>query len=171
MPSRFVKFSSVEASYKKHSDVLLRPRYQILFTYPSNDYRSWAFGLEACGYATAKGYGLRLIELIEKYNLTQYDLPTEPTPEPISFENTSLPQEIGAPQYLANQGRVITVSQSPPQYLANQGRVMTVSQSPRSPSMKPQTSVSKRQKTLVESNFVNRQGQAVQYILTEVGEE
>ena len=154
IPSRFVKFSSVEASYKKHSDVLLRARYQILFSYPSSDYRSWAFGLEACGYATAKGYGLRLIELIEKYDLTQYDLPTEPAPEPIFFENIVPPQEIEAPQYSAYQSRV-----------------MSVSQSPRSPSMASKASVSKPPKTLVESRFVNSQGQAVYYILTEVGKE
>ena len=154
VPSRFIKFSSVGASYKKHSDVLLRPRYQVLFTYLPSDYRSWAYGLEACGYATAKGYGLRLIELIEKYDLTQYDLPVEPMPEPISFENTSAKLEIAAPQYLANQGRIITVSQSP-----------------RSPSMGQKLPVSMPQKTLLESRFVNRQGQTVHYILTEVGEE
>jgi hypothetical protein len=157
IPSRFIKFSSVEASYKKHSDVLLRPRYQVLFTYSSSDYRSWAFGLEVCGYATAKGYGWRLIELIEKYDLAQYDLPQEPTPEPIFEENPSLPQAIAPPQYFAPQGRVLSVSQS---------RAPSVA-----PSIAPKPSVSVRQKTLVESRFVNRQGQAVHYILTEVGEE
>jgi Mannosyl-glycoprotein endo-beta-N-acetylglucosaminidase len=154
VPSRFIKFSSVEASYKKHSDVLLRPRYQVLFTYAANDYRSWAFGLEACGYATAKGYGWRLIELIEKYDLMQHDLPLEPIPEPISFDDASPTREIGTPQYSTHQGRV-----------------MSVSQSLRSPAETQKQPVSARPKTSVESRFVNSKGQVVHYILTEAGEE
>ena len=171
IPSRFVKFNSVEASYKKHSDVLRRSRYQILFTYSSSDYRSWALGLETCGYATAKGYGSRLIELIEKYDLTQYDLPDEPTPELISFQNAPPTRETEAPQYLTHEKRVRVVSPSPPQYLGDERRVTAVSQNPRSPSAKPPTTTAKRPQTFVESRYVNRQGQAVQYILTEIGEE
>ena len=178
IPSRFIKFSSVEASYKKHSDVLLRPRYRILFTHPSSDYRSWALGLEACGYATAQGYAGRLTALIEKYDLTQYDLPDEPAPESISFDNPSPVRETEASreggtsyQYSAPQSRVVSVSQDPPQYLTHQKRVMSVSQSLRSPSIEQKPPVSPRQKTFVESRYTNRQGQAVQYILTEVGEE
>jgi hypothetical protein len=140
IPSRFVKFNSVEASYKKHSEVLLRPRYQVLFTYSPSDYRSWALGLEACGYATAKGYGLRLIQLIEKYDLTQYDLPQEPLPDVISFDNT-------APT---------PTTQYPPQYSAPLRQVKFASE--RLTPLKP----------IIESRFINKQGQAVQYILTEV---
>lgn len=76
-PSKFVKFSSAEESYRKHSEFLMtRERYRVLFSYDRTDYRAWANGLKACGYATAPDYAAKLISLIEKYNLAQYDVPS-----------------------------------------------------------------------------------------------
>jgi len=73
----FRKYNSVEDSYEDHSKFLLQyPRYAVLFTYDIRDYTSWAKGLQACGYATNKGYANSLIQLIETYDLYRYDTKT-----------------------------------------------------------------------------------------------
>ena len=70
----FRAYESVEASYQDHAEFLdSSPRYDSLFAYPSNDYRSWARGLKAAGYATAPDYAERLVAIIEKYNLQLLD--------------------------------------------------------------------------------------------------
>ena len=64
----FRAYPSVEASYADHAEFLdSSPRYDSLFAYPSNDYRSWARGLKAAGYATAPDYAERLVTIIERY--------------------------------------------------------------------------------------------------------
>jgi len=73
----FRKYNSVEDSYEDHSKFLLQyPRYAVLFTYDIRDYTSWAKGLQACGYATNKGYANSLIQIIETYDLYRYDTKT-----------------------------------------------------------------------------------------------
>ena len=70
----FRAYPSVEESYQDHAEFLdSSPRYDSLFSYPSNDYRSWARGLKAAGYATAPDYAERLVAIIEKYNLHLLD--------------------------------------------------------------------------------------------------
>lgn len=70
----FRSYPSVEASYQDHAEFLdSSPRYDSLFSYPSNDYRSWARGLKAAGYATAPDYAQRLIKIIEDYRLYLLD--------------------------------------------------------------------------------------------------
>ena len=44
-----------------------------MFTLSPTDYRAWAHGLKACGYATSPTYAQKLIGIIELYNLSQYD--------------------------------------------------------------------------------------------------
>jgi flagellum-specific peptidoglycan hydrolase FlgJ len=141
--SRFIKFNSVEDSYRKHSEVLQRPRYQALFTYHISDYHSWAYGLETCGYATSKGYGSQLIALIDRYNLSQYTLPEEPAPDVISFESS--------PRITAK---------APPQYLGHPQPVNVVST--------PKQPVSMPVKPSIESQFINSRGEKVHYILSEM---
>lgn len=70
---RFRKYSSVVESYEDHSQFLLKPRYSSLFTYDIKDYRAWAKGLKACGYATSPTYAESLIRIIETYRLYEYD--------------------------------------------------------------------------------------------------
>lgn len=71
----FRKYSSVEESYIDHSEFLdKQPRYDSLFVYSSTDYRSWARGLKAAGYATAHDYAERLIRIIEDNRLDLLDL-------------------------------------------------------------------------------------------------
>ena len=70
----FRAYPSVEASYQDHADFLDQsPRYDSLFAYPSDDYRSWARGLKAAGYATAPDYAERLVKIIESMKLYLLD--------------------------------------------------------------------------------------------------
>ena len=75
----FRKYKSVEESYADHAKFLLQyPHYDVLFTYNIRDYAAWAKGLQACGYATDKGYANKLIGIIEGYELYEYDTKTLP---------------------------------------------------------------------------------------------
>ena len=70
----FREYESVEDSYIDHSEFLdKQPRYDSLFVYEATDYRSWARGLKAAGYATAPDYADRLIRLIEDNRLDLLD--------------------------------------------------------------------------------------------------
>ena len=44
-----------------------------MFQLDRKDYKGWATGLKKAGYATSPTYATRLIEIIETYNLSQYD--------------------------------------------------------------------------------------------------
>ena len=70
---KFRKYRSVRESYEDHSLFLKQPRYSRLFTLKPTDYKAWARGLKACGYATLPTYGDRLIKIIETYDLHQLD--------------------------------------------------------------------------------------------------
>lgn len=70
----FRKYTNPEESYRDHSMFLTsRTRYSSLFKLAKNDYKSWAKGLKAAGYATDPNYPAKLISLIERYNLQKYD--------------------------------------------------------------------------------------------------
>ena len=70
----FRKYSKVSDSYRDHSEFLKnRGRYSFLFDYKMTDYKSWAKGLKKAGYATNPHYADKLIELIERFDLAQYD--------------------------------------------------------------------------------------------------
>mgnify|MGYP002154377668 FL=1 len=61
-------------SFEDHSKFLVNSsRYSRLFSLSMQDYRGWAHGLKACGYATNPRYAYKLIELIELYKLYVYD--------------------------------------------------------------------------------------------------
>lgn len=70
----FRKYSSVEDSYRDHSNFLMdNPRYASLFKLATTDYKSWAQGLKKAGYATANHYDKTLIGIIEEYKLYRLD--------------------------------------------------------------------------------------------------
>lgn len=70
----FRKYNDPKLSFKDHSSFLTsRPRYNKLFTLKQNDYVSWAYGLKEAGYATDKLYPVKLIKLIEDYELYRFD--------------------------------------------------------------------------------------------------
>lgn len=72
--SCFRVYTDVAQSYIDHSNFLMqRERYQRLFDFKKTDYINWAVGLQQCGYATNNQYALRLIDLIEKYELHHFD--------------------------------------------------------------------------------------------------
>lgn len=70
----FRKYASPANSYEDHSLFLKRKRYESLFTLPLTDYKGWAHGLKACGYATDPKYADKLIRIIEQYNLQDLTL-------------------------------------------------------------------------------------------------
>lgn len=71
----FRKYKTVLESYKDHADFLSsRDRYKTLFELHITDYKGWARGLKAAGYATSPTYADKLIEIIEKYELFKYDI-------------------------------------------------------------------------------------------------
>lgn len=71
----FRVYNDPEQSFRDHSQFLLRKRYEKLFTLDKNDYKGWAKGLKEAGYATNSRYPELLIDLIERYQLYQYDRP------------------------------------------------------------------------------------------------
>ena len=75
----FRKYSNVAESYRDHSLFLSeRGRYSFLFEYKKSDYKKWAKGLKKAGYATNPKYASLLIDLIEKYQLYNYDKIDQP---------------------------------------------------------------------------------------------
>ena len=70
----FRAYDNVYESYQDHSVFLTTSkRYSCLFQLKLTDYKGWARGLKACGYATSPTYATKLIEIIELYKLYQYD--------------------------------------------------------------------------------------------------
>ena len=70
----FRKYNNPEESYQDHAAIVSkRSRYASLFKLPKGDYKAWAKGLKAAGYATDPKYPEKLISYIERYHLDQYD--------------------------------------------------------------------------------------------------
>ena len=70
----FRAYDNAKQSYEDHSKFLSQnTRYRSLFSLQRTDYRNWARGLKACGYATNPVYADKLIELIELYKLYELD--------------------------------------------------------------------------------------------------
>lgn len=70
----FRKYNDAKYSYRDHSLFLThRSRYKGLFALDIDDYKGWAKGLRAAGYATDRKYPDKLISLIERYDLDKYD--------------------------------------------------------------------------------------------------
>ncbi|MCX3264478.1 glucosaminidase domain-containing protein [Pedobacter agri] len=95
----FRVYKDARESFKDHSEFLKRKRYSFLFQLDKNDYRSWAQGLKTAGYATNPKYPDLLINMIEKYQLYQYDQ-SESEKQKIAREdrvfseiNQNIPQE------------------------------------------------------------------------------
>jgi len=70
----FRAYDSAFESYEDHSRFLAgSKRYAALFKLKATDYKGWARGLKAAGYATNPQYANKLIELIQLYKLYEYD--------------------------------------------------------------------------------------------------
>ena len=70
----FRTYEDPAESYRDHSVFLSgRQRYAFLFKFHKSDYKSWARGLKKAGYATDPKYPKKLISIIQRYELYQYD--------------------------------------------------------------------------------------------------
>ncbi|WP_299227107.1 glucosaminidase domain-containing protein [uncultured Psychroserpens sp.] len=70
----FRKYNYAKTSYEDHSVFLTtRGRYSKLFQLKEDDYKAWAKGLRAAGYATDRKYPEKLISLIERFELYRFD--------------------------------------------------------------------------------------------------
>lgn len=78
----FRKYRLAEESFRDHSLFLTsRAHYAPLFKLDILDYKGWAFGLKAAGYATNPSYPQLLIKIIEDHKLYDVDrLALEPAP-------------------------------------------------------------------------------------------
>ena len=91
----FRKYQYVETSYDDHSEFLTkRKRYAFLFNYSSKDYKRWAKGLRKAGYATDRKYPDKLIGIIERYKLHEFDKVKKK-----DFKMKKSPEEIEKPTY------------------------------------------------------------------------
>ena len=89
----FRSYDNARDSYLDHTDFLMsRSRYAFLFDYKSTDYKNWAKGLRKAGYATDPKYPQRLISLIERYNLYQYDTGVKVAKKPVAAKTDSKTQ-------------------------------------------------------------------------------
>jgi len=71
----FRRYDSPMESFRDHSYFLTqRDRYKGLFELDVTDYKGWAHGLKAAGYATNPKYAEILIRTIEEYQLYQFDI-------------------------------------------------------------------------------------------------
>ncbi len=85
----FRKYANPFDSYRDHSEFLkTRPRYSNLFALGREDYKNWAQGLKAAGYATNPQYAELLIEIIESNRLYAYD--TYPCPPDLEADPTAV---------------------------------------------------------------------------------
>ncbi|MGY4539799.1 flagellum-specific peptidoglycan hydrolase FlgJ [Mucilaginibacter sp. UYNi724] len=71
----FRVYNNPEESFRDHSEFLKKKNYARLFELDKNDFKRWAYGLKACGYATNPKYPQLLLNIINKYQLDQYDRP------------------------------------------------------------------------------------------------
>lgn len=70
----FRAYDSAFDSYEDHSRFLATgQRYKSLFKLRTTDYKGWANGLKAAGYATSPRYAQALIDIIQLYGLHEYD--------------------------------------------------------------------------------------------------
>ena len=76
----FRKYTKVSDSYRDRSLFLSnRDRYSFLFEYKLTHYKKWAKGLRKAGYATNPKYHRLLINLIDKYDLSRFDMNNDST--------------------------------------------------------------------------------------------
>lgn len=90
--SCFRSYRRPEESFIAHSEFLRDPkkewRYGFLFQLDPLDYKNWATGLKKAGYATSATYDTKLIAIIERYQLFQYDRPPVTDPMVNVVEHT-----------------------------------------------------------------------------------
>ncbi|RPE09810.1 LysM peptidoglycan-binding domain-containing protein [Chitinophaga lutea] len=112
----FRKYGSATESWRDHSEFLRNnPRYRFLFDLNPEDYKAWAYGLKTAGYATSRTYPQQLIQIIERYNLQQYNalaMSKAPIPTgPVFVQNEGY--EPGAPQQQGQKAAPVVYAEAP----------------------------------------------------------
>lgn len=101
----FRKYNHPKYSYRDHSLFLTeRKRYAPLFDLEPDDYKGWAKGLKAAGYATDRKYPDKLISLIERYELYKYDGEVLGKTAVAYTERKPAVKSAGSRQYVVKQG-------------------------------------------------------------------
>jgi flagellum-specific peptidoglycan hydrolase FlgJ len=110
----FRVYDRPEDSFRDHSLFLKRKNYTRLFSLNITDYKAWSYGLKQAGYATNPNYATLLINIIEKYQLYQYDGPQSKTNKPdtllalqtatTTLADTSAQTTSGGKTYTVKQG-------------------------------------------------------------------
>ncbi|PKD21076.1 N-acetylmuramidase [Salegentibacter salinarum] len=91
----FRKYKDARYSYRDHSLFLTeRKRYAELFDLDKDDYKGWAKGLRKAGYATDRRYPDKLISLIERYRLYQFDATVLKRPSPSYTHTPESPESV-----------------------------------------------------------------------------
>ncbi|MFN8277497.1 MAG: glucosaminidase domain-containing protein [Chitinophagales bacterium] len=119
----FRVYKSAEESFADHSDFLkTRKHYAKLFTLNITDYRGWARGLKAAGYATNPKYPEIIIKLIEDYQLSNldklYNLPEQPAAPAVAQAPASA-KPVAPSRVNITPAKVVTIDeliQSSPQW-------------------------------------------------------
>ncbi len=103
----FRMYKNPRESYEDHSVFLSTGRrYASLFSLKRTDYKGWARGLKAAGYATSPTYASSLIDIIERYGLAKYDKATKYDKFVTRHEprlGVTLPEEEYHPIYMNNR--------------------------------------------------------------------
>ena len=106
----FRKYANVQDSYADHAQFLkTRSRYSKCFLLELTDYKGWARELKAAGYATLPSYPEKIVGLIERFHLDQYDrealalmgknsVDTVPSPEKKPEAVTQTPEKKPEPE-------------------------------------------------------------------------
>lgn len=147
---KFCNYASVQESIEHHSQFLMGSRYAACRRCAADDYRGWANGLQAAGYATNRNYANMIIADIEAYGLHRYDEQAKTLPPiaeqevlgpnaPLATKNYSFPLAdsnlvmsdgfgIGATSYRNHQHNGIDLRAKYQDVLAteDQGRVVKV---------------------------------------------
>jgi flagellum-specific peptidoglycan hydrolase FlgJ len=109
----FRKYLHVNSSFEDHSRFIAeRPFYRSLFRLRLTDYKSWAQGLNKCGYASDPQYGNKLIRLIEYYRLDYYDTAKESDP-PLQLQKTAVAAKKPVPAKAVKKTPVKTAAATP----------------------------------------------------------
>ncbi|MCH4828373.1 MULTISPECIES: glucosaminidase domain-containing protein [Flavobacterium] len=115
----FRKYENPSHSYRDHSLFLTsRSWYAPLFKLDPYDYKGWAYGLKKSGYATDPKYPEKLISIIERYKLHEYDskvlgfvfIPLTKTEETVKETKNAMPKEV-TPQ-VKDTVKILTKSNS-----------------------------------------------------------
>lgn len=108
----FRKYPKAADSFEDHSQFLTtRSRYASLFELEKDDYEAWAKGLKAAGYATDPKYPDKLIGLIERFQLAQYDAEVLGTAKPAI--NKDIPVKGELTEVVATQSAPKVVQPTP----------------------------------------------------------